>query len=115
MYLEWESTMATILEISRTQDVLQELGRRFRQVRLARNETIEVVAKRAGVGTNTVRRLEAGRNSSLESLIRVLRAYGRLQVLDTVLSGEVSLPSPRAIAKLKGKERVRASRNPRHG
>lgn len=107
--------MATILEISRTQDVLQELGRRIRQVRLTRNETIEVVAKRAGVGTNTVRRLEAGRNSSLESLIRVLRAHGRLQALDALLSGEASLPSPRAIAKLQGKARVRASKDPSHG
>lgn len=107
--------MATILEISRTQDVLQELGRRIRQVRLAQNETIDVIAKRAGVGTNTVRRLEAGRNSSLESLIRVLRANGRLQVLDGLLSGDESLPSPRAIRKLQGKERVRASKDVGHG
>ena len=101
--------MATILEISRTPDVLQELGQRVRQVRLARNETIAVVAERAGVGINTVRRLERGQNSSLESLVRILRALGRLQALDALLDGGDALPSPRAIASLGGKERVRAS------
>jgi transcriptional regulator with XRE-family HTH domain len=107
--------MATILEISRTQDVLRELGQRIRQVRLARNETVARVAERAGVGITTVQRLETGRNSSMESLIRVLRALGRLQALDALLAGGDALPSPRAIAQLGGKERVRASGKRRDG
>jgi transcriptional regulator with XRE-family HTH domain len=67
------------------------------------------IADRAGVGITTVQRLERGQNSSLESLIRVLRALGRLQALDALLSSGEALPSPRAIARLGGKERVRAS------
>lgn len=107
--------MSTILEISRTRDVLRELGRRTRRVRLARNETMAMVAERAGVGITTVQRLETGQGSSLESLIQVLRALGRLQALDALLDGGDALPSPRAIARLGGKERVRASGKRRDG
>ena len=81
--------MATILEISRTPDVLQELGQRVRQVRLARNETIALVAQRAGVGINTVRRLERGQNSSLESLIQIIQRRKRTILFSSHILGDV--------------------------
>ena len=40
---------------------------------------------RAGVSVRTVTRAEAGENTSLESLVKILRALGRLDALDNHL------------------------------
>ncbi len=99
--------MGTILATSRTPDVLEEIGTRLRRVRLDRNVSIEELARSAGVGVSTVRRLEAGKSAGTQSLVRVLRALGRLQAIDAFLPApEVS---PIEIAKLKGRVRQRAS------
>ncbi len=99
--------MGTILATSRTPDVMQEIGERIRRVRLQRNESIEALAHEAGVGVNTLRRLEAGQNVGTVYFVRVLRAVGKLSALDAFLpEPEVS---PIQISKLKGEQRQRAS------
>ena len=82
------------------------LGQRVQRERLNRNLTQAAVAERAGVGTRTVRYLEAGRQTTVETLIRVLRALDRLDALDAFLP-EPGV-SPLQLAKLKGRERKRA-------
>jgi hypothetical protein len=64
------------------------------------------MAERAGIGARTVRYLEAGRQTTVETLIRVLRALDKLDALDAFLP-EPGL-SPLQLAKLKGRERKRA-------
>ena len=83
-----------------------QLGSRVQRERLNRNLTQAEVATRAGVGTRTVRYLEAGRQTTVETLIRVLRALDKLDALDAFLP-EPGL-SPLQLAKLKGRERKRA-------
>lgn len=87
--------------------VLRALGERASQQRLNKDISQTELAKRAGVGRIVVQRLEGGRGCTLESLIRILRALGLLQQLDSVLP-ELG-PSPIQLAKLKGRERQRAS------
>jgi transcriptional regulator with XRE-family HTH domain len=43
------------------------------------------VAERAGVGVNTVQRLEKGEGSTLENVLRVARALGVLEALTASL------------------------------
>jgi putative transcriptional regulator len=86
--------------------VLVQLGSRVQRERLNRNLTQEALATRAGLGTRTVRYLEAGRQTTVETLIRVLRALDKLDALDAFLP-EPGL-SPLQLAKLKGRERQRA-------
>ncbi len=104
--------MAVILSTSRTPDVLNELGARLRRTRLQQNLKIEDLARDAGVGINTVRRLEGGKSVGLESVIRILRALGRLQALESFLPDPGV--SPLMVAERGGKQRLRAS-GPRDG
>lgn len=53
-----------------------ELGRRLAKLRLARNVTQRTLAEEAGIGLRTLRRIEAGQPSGLDSLLRVAIALG---------------------------------------
>ncbi|HEX4438085.1 MAG TPA: helix-turn-helix transcriptional regulator [Solirubrobacteraceae bacterium] len=91
--------------------VLEELGRRLQQQRLARNLTQDQLADAAGVGRATLQRIERGRSAQATALVKVLRALGLLGGLDTLLP--VAVESP--IAELerqrrRGRRRARGRR-----
>lgn len=87
--------------------VMALIGERIQKERLNQNLTQENLAKRAGITDRTVRSLENGQKPTVETLIRVLRALGRLAAIDAFLP-EPGL-SPLQLAKLQGRERQRAS------
>lgn len=70
------------LGFSKPGEVVKRLCERLRTERLALNMTQADVAGRAGIGTNTVSNLEAGRNVGFENLIRVAMALGRTKELE---------------------------------
>lgn len=92
--------------------VLEQLGERLARTRLEQNLSQERLATEAGVSKATVERLEAGEPVKSTSLIRVLRALGRLEALDQLLPEP--LPSPIERIRLHGRRRQRA-RSPRGG
>lgn len=100
--------MRSILQTSRTDDVIAEIGNRLRQLRLAQNLRIQDLAARSGVSARTISRLENGSSVSVEHLVKVLRGLGRLQALDNLVPPP--LVSPLQVAKLRGRVRERASR-----
>lgn len=89
-----------------------ELGRRLAKLRLARNVTQRTLAEDAGVGLRTLRRIETGQPSSLDSMLRVAIALG-------LAEGLLSAVPPREIRPIErvdssgGRERQRA--RPRGG
>lgn len=88
--------------------ILEALGHRLQRHRLNRNISQEDLAREAGVGVNTVYRIERGQSAQLSSLIRILR------VLDLISNMELLIPappvSPIAQARLGRQVRKRASR-----
>ncbi|MBX2973900.1 MAG: helix-turn-helix domain-containing protein [Flavobacteriales bacterium] len=93
------------------QEVLEKLGAEVRRMRLERNLAQSVVAERAGVDRTTVVKIEAGKASNMLNLIQVLRAIGRLDVLDN-FHEEPRLTPMMALeqeAKYYRKQRKRAS------
>lgn len=86
---------------------MEMIGERIQKERLNQNLTQRELAARAGIGVRTVRSLEAGQKPTLETLIRALRALGRLANLETFLPEPG--PSPLQLAKLQGRERQRAT------
>jgi transcriptional regulator with XRE-family HTH domain len=65
-------------------DLEAELGSKLRHLRLDRNLDQATLAQRAGVGLNSVKRLELGQGSTTRTLISVLRALGREEWLNMV-------------------------------
>ena len=79
------------------------LGFRVAKIRLARNITQTALAKEAGVGVRTVRRLESGESTTLDSFLRIVIALG---LADDVLN---SIPSQniRPIERIDSRQSVR--------
>jgi len=101
--------MRPILDSLSDAEVLQELGARIRAARQARDLTIEQAALKAGVHRNTLSKVEEGSDIQLSTLIRVLRTFGRLQMLDMFLPAPTVSPIQltRQLAKLRQRQRVR--------
>lgn len=87
--------------------ILKEIGRRLKRKRLEQNLTQQSLAKTAGLNRTTISEAENGVSFSIQTLIQILRALRALDQLDAFLP-DPGL-SPLQLAKLKGKERQRAS------
>ncbi|WP_416424989.1 helix-turn-helix transcriptional regulator [Pseudomonas sp. App30] len=70
------------LSLTKPAEVVKRLCERLRTERLAQQMTQAQVAARAGVATNTVSNLEAGRNVGFEALVRVAMVLGRGKELE---------------------------------
>lgn len=94
---------------STTEEWELEIGRQLSRMRLMQNIDQRVLAERAGVSLNAVKNLEHGKGSTLRSLIRVLRALGRIEWLNS-LSPEVSISPMQILESRKRTPRQRVSR-----
>lgn len=73
------------MESSTDPEVLERLGGRLRALRKARDLTLAEVAHVTGLHTTTVSRAEHGDNPTLLTVVRLLRAYGRLGSLESFI------------------------------
>ena len=87
--------------------VLAELGERIRRERLNQNRTQAELAADARVGLNVIKRLETGDGCTVSSLIRIARALGEIDALDSLFP-EPGV-SPLQLARLAGRRRKQAS------
>lgn len=89
--------------------IITQIGHFIKQTRLGLNRTQKQLAEDAGLNSWTISQIENGEAISLTSLIQILRALDSLHVFDDFkVENEIS---PLAYAKLKRKERERASGN----
>lgn len=97
----------TIQSTASDKTILAELGKRLAVYRLQQNLTQEDLAREAGIGLNTVYRIERGHSIQLSNLIRLMRV---LEIADNIEQLLPVLPSsPVQQAKLKNAQRQRAS------
>jgi transcriptional regulator with XRE-family HTH domain len=97
----------------KTQGELQvALGQRVRRLRLARNIDQRATAEKAGVSEKALRNLEAGRGSTVGTLLRTLKALDHLQGME-MLAPEVTVDPIALLHRLKPPQRVRRPRGPR--
>ena len=88
--------------------IAEELGHRLKQARLNADLTQAEVASRAGLNRRTVLNAEKGK-VKLENLVAILVAIDMVDQLNIFLP--VQEISPLQLAKLRGRERQRASRS----
>ena len=90
------------------QAIILEIGCRLKQLRLRKNISQAILAKKTGIHRVTLSKVEGGQKSSLITFIKILRGIEELERLDNIIPEENI--SPLQLAKLRGKERKRASK-----
>ena len=86
-----------------------ELGDRIRKLRLSRNMDQRGTADKAGVSEKALRNLETGRGSTVETLLRALKALNFLQGIE-MLAPEVTIDPLALLRSSKPQQRVRRPR-----
>ena len=88
------------------QSAVVEFGKLLKQIRLNANMTQEALAQKSGLDRSTISQLENGRAATILTLVQVLRALQKLELLEGFVEEKVS---PILALKTQGKERQRAS------
>jgi transcriptional regulator with XRE-family HTH domain len=84
-------------------------GKQLQELRISKNLDQITTAEKAGISEKTMRNLEAGRGSSVETLVRVLKALDSLDGL-RLLAPRASV-SPLAVLRNAGAVRRRVRRS----
>ena len=90
--------------------IMEELGRRLRQARLARNVSQGALAEEAGVARFTLQRIEEGRSTSTANLIKLLRALDLLEGLDGLVPEGIGRPVDQVRRRSESRQRAGSPR-----
>jgi transcriptional regulator with XRE-family HTH domain len=88
------------------------LGARLRQLRLSRGLDQRRTAEKAGISEKALRNLETGRGSTVETLLRVLKALDHLDGLEA-LAPELSVDPMALLRQSRPRQRAGRPRAPR--
>ena len=87
------------------------LGKRLRRLRLDRNLDQRTTAEKAGISEKALRNLEGGHGSTVETLMRVLKALEYLQGIE-ILAPEISVNPFDLLRQSKTPQRARRKAKP---
>ena len=73
--------------------ILAKLGARIKSSRLKQNITQESLAISANISLSSVKKIESGEIKSFDSLLRVLRVLGKLDIFQSMVDEEQLSPS----------------------
>lgn len=73
--------------------ILTKMGEHLKAIRLKQNITQQALAEESGVSLSSVKKIEKGEIGSFDSLLRVLRMLGKLDVLLPLVEEEQLSPS----------------------
>lgn len=74
-------------------DIQLRLAEKIRTLRLQQNYSQQALAERSGVSVSTIIRTENGQTTSVDTLVRLLRQLGKLEVLIPLLEDEPLSPT----------------------
>ena len=91
--------------------ILQQIGNHLRDLRLRQNITQQVLADHTGVSLSSIKKNEKGDIGSFESLLRLLRTLGELDVLSPLVEERQLSPNEyfELVQKANQQRRKRAS------
>lgn len=99
------------LEFKSPAELQVELGKRLRRLRLQRNIDQRTLAEKAGVALSALQKLEAGRGSTVQTLVRTLKALNYLEGIE-MLAPEPTVNPLALLRSTKPRQRVWRSRLP---
>jgi transcriptional regulator with XRE-family HTH domain len=73
--------------------IMSKIGSHLKGVRLKQNITQQSLAESSGVSLSSLKKIEKGEIGSFDSLVRVLRTLGKLDVLQPLVDEEQLSPS----------------------
>lgn len=74
-------------------ELCNRIGVKMKTVRLKQNMSQEELADKSGVSISTIKRMEDGEVKTLESLIRILRTLGKLDIFIPLVEEEQLSPN----------------------
>ena len=86
-------------------EILKEFGKRLATIRKAQGYSQTELAKLAGIGVATLRRIESGRDSQLESWLKLLKALDMAPAIDALLPETFNSPMAEVLAGKSQKRR----------
>ncbi|MFH2037335.1 MAG: helix-turn-helix transcriptional regulator [Candidatus Zixiibacteriota bacterium] len=87
--------------------IVREIGQYLQQMRLNKNLSQRQLAEISGVNRVTISRMEGGRAATLLTIVQILRALGKLDILNIFY--EDARVSPLQLLQLKKNRRQRAT------
>ena len=74
-------------------EICDRIGVKIKTVRLKQNMSQDELADKSGVSISTIKRMEEGEVKTLESLIRILRTLGKLDIFSPLVEEEQLSPN----------------------
>lgn len=92
-------------------EIQRRIGQKIRWLRLRRNFTQTSLAGQAGISVSTLKKIERGEINSFDSLMRILRMLGQLEVFMPLIEEDEMSPNEyyEFIKASKKRQRRRAS------
>ena len=75
---------AVMKSIKSPEEIEQTLGENLKRLRLQRGFSQQLLSNKAGISLNALKHLENGEGANIKTLIRVIRALGREDWIDSV-------------------------------
>lgn len=93
-------------------EIISMLCARLRQERLVLEWTQAELARRAGITVSTLSNLEAGKNISFETLVKVTMVLGRTQELTALFKPKInSIEDIKRLEKAKERQRIKGRKH----
>lgn len=97
--------MVKIDYLTPEKEILRELGKRLARLRKQQGYSQEQLAGEAGIGVATLRRIEGGSDSQLESWLKLLKALQMAASIDGLLPQDFKSPMAEALAQKKNRRK----------
>ena len=88
--------------------ILQQIGKKLKEERLSQNVSQKMLSERSGLAQSSISLIEKGKNGSLLSIVMMLRALNRLDVLEELFIEKAISPVALSAMMKKQKQRKNA-------
>ena len=92
--------------------ILQQIGKKLKEERLAQNISQKTLSETSGLAQSSISLIEKGKNGSMLSIVMMLRALNRLDVLENLFAEKPI--SPVALSEMMKKQHQRKNAYTKH-